>query len=79
MKCKNCGEFCNENQVFCLKCGTPVYQGESSEQETQNQPKGEQPDELVLDEDDDMPQEVEVELSVQDMEEWNRQQRECWF
>ena len=76
MKCKNCGEFCNENQVFCLKCGTPVYQDNSSEQSTNNLLKGEEGDRLVEEEEDNLPQKVEVELSVQDMEEWNRQQRE---
>ena len=74
MKCKNCGEFCNENQVFCLKCGTPVYQDNSSEQSTNNLLKGEEGDRLVEEEEDNMPQKVEVELSVQDMEQWNRQQ-----
>lgn len=24
MKCSKCGEECNENQAFCLKCGTPI-------------------------------------------------------
>lgn len=24
MKCSKCGEECNENQAFCLKCGNPI-------------------------------------------------------
>lgn len=24
MKCSRCGEECKDNQVFCLKCGTPI-------------------------------------------------------
>ncbi len=27
MYCKNCGEFLNENQAICLKCGVPVGKG----------------------------------------------------
>ena len=24
MKCRKCGEECNENQAFCLRCGNPI-------------------------------------------------------
>ncbi len=25
MKCNRCGEECKENQVFCIKCGSPIH------------------------------------------------------
>ncbi len=79
MKCNNCGAECNENQVFCLECGTPVYSEEilkDEEVSLEGNISEESANDSMFEEsaDDNMPKEVDVDISLQDFEEMKRQQ-----